>query len=97
MQVIADEKFKQVEDEFRAFCEYLVKTESYQLIANKFNRVYQNLIMSAQEDLVRFFMNQNAKLLNIHVKQLTGKLCVALSVSGEKDMAYRIANQLFID
>ena len=94
MDNITNEKFKQAESEFNTFCAYLLKTESYQLITNRFNRVHHTLISDAQEDLIFFFINQSAKQLNVNVKYLVGKLCVALKACGEKGTAYRIAEKL---
>jgi hypothetical protein len=97
MNIITNEKFKQSEADFHAFCKYLLKTESYQLITNQFNKIHRNLVSHAQEDLIFFFINQNAKQLNVNVKHLVGKLCVALRACGEKVTAYRIAAKLFQD
>ena len=97
MNIITNEKFMRAETEFNGFCRFLLKTESYQLITNRFNRVHRILISDAQEDLIFFFINQNAKQLNVNVKHLVGKLCVSLKACGEKVTAYRIAEKLFQD
>lgn len=97
MNIITKEKFKQAETEFHSFCRFLLDTESYQLITNRFNTIHRNLIFDAQEDLIFFFMNQSARQLNVNVKHLVGKLCVSLKACGEKVTAYQIADKLFQD
>jgi hypothetical protein len=99
MNVITNtnEKFTRAETEFHNFCQFLMNTESYQLITNRFNSIHRNLISDSQEDLIFFFINQNAKHLNVNVKHLVGKLCVALKTCGEKVTAYRIAEKLLRD
>jgi len=95
MNIITNNKFKQAETEFHNFCRYLLKTESYQLITNRFNKVHREMISDSQEGLIFFFIKQNAKQLNVNVKHLAGKLCVALKACGEKITADRIAETLF--